>query len=62
MCFDKKSFHMPVRKGEQKGLKGFKFRAFIGRFKWHHGSKGVKAGKTNKRENKIPKGGVVGQF
>ena len=41
VCFDKIPFTCQ-REKEDKGLKGLKFHTFIGNFKWHHGSEGVK--------------------
>ena len=37
-----KSFHTPVRKRRQKGLKVLNFAHFLVVFEWHHGSEGVK--------------------
>ena len=64
MCFDKKIFSHASAKRGTKRIK----RVQISRFYWSFSSdimavKGLKPEKqTNKRENKIPNGGVVGQF
>ena len=39
-----KSFHVPVRKRRQKGLRGLRFALLLVVFKWHHGSEGVNVG------------------
>ena len=41
MSFDQKSFHMPVRKRRQKGLKVSEIALLLVVFKWHRGSEGV---------------------